>query len=164
MLWTLARDGATPLSRHISRIHNTYQNPFTATFVCACVSCALGAVYVGSSAAFNALVGSFVILSMLSYLAAILPHVLTGRKNVRPGAFWMPGIWGMAVHGVSCAYMLAFIVVFCFPFKVPVDAENMNYSCLIVGGLTLFVALLWAWKRKMRGYESPRVLADVVEL
>lgn len=70
----------------------------------------------------------------------------------------MPKAWAFSVHVVSCAYILAFIVIFCFPYELPVTAQNMNYSCLITGGLTLCVGVLYLWKRK-HGYKGPRVLA-----
>jgi choline transport protein len=64
---------------------------------------AFGAIRLGSTSAFNDLVGSFVILTTMrlavtiilrceslisigSYLLAILPHLLTGRRNIPIGA------------------------------------------------------------------------------
>ena len=72
MLWTLARDGATPLSNHLGRVSGTWGNPFRSTFACGVVCTVMGCIYVGSTTAFNAFVGSFVVLSTLSYLAALL--------------------------------------------------------------------------------------------
>ena len=159
ILWTLSRDNATPCHVWLSKIHTRYHCPFNATFVCACIATALGAIYIGSSAAFNALVGSFVILTTLSYIAAILPHLIGGRRRVVPGPFWMPGAWGIAVHSVSCAFIAAFVVIFCFPYTMPVAADNMNYSSLITGGLSIFIGILWLWKRN-HGYEGPHVLVE----
>ena len=50
---------------------------------------------------------------------------------------------GFVVNGISCAFIAAFTVIFCFPFAVPVDAATMNYASLITGGLTVFVAIWW---------------------
>jgi hypothetical protein len=38
----------------------------------------------------------------------------------------------------------------------------MNYSCVIVGGLTIFVAAWYAVIRK-RGYEGPRAMLEELE-
>ena len=103
--------------------------------------------------AFNAFVGSFVVLSTLSYLMAILPHLLSKRANVTPGWFWMKGSIGFIVNGVACLYIVAFIVIFCFPFALPFDAETMNYTSLITGGLSLFVAIFWFIRKGT--YEGP---------
>lgn len=52
----------------------------------------------------------------------------------------MPAPIGYTVSAISCLYIVTFIVIFCFPFSLPVDALTMNYSSLITGGLTIFVA------------------------
>jgi uncharacterized membrane protein len=64
-----------------------------------------------------------------------------------------------AVLGFSSAYIVASIVVFCFPYALPVTAVNMNYSCLITGALTIFVSVWWFWKSK-RGYVGPKALVE----
>jgi choline transport protein len=115
-LWTLARDKATPFPAFISHVDSKHRNPFNATLICGCVVTALGCIYVGSSTAFNALVGSFVIMSTSSYTAAILPHLLTKRQNVIAGPFWMKGWIGFAMNGVAVGYMVVFIVFYCFPY------------------------------------------------
>lgn len=123
----------------------------------------MGCIYVGSSTAFNAFVGSFVVLSTLSYLAAILPHVLSKRRNVTPGWFWMKGVVGFIVNGISCAYIIVFVVIFCFPFAMPVDAASMNYTSLITGGLSLFVLVFWFVRQ--RNYVGPKkVVLDIATL
>jgi hypothetical protein len=69
MLWILARDDATPFSKSTGCISLTHKNPFNATLACGVVCTVLGCIYVGS----------FVVLSALSYLAAALPHMLSRR-------------------------------------------------------------------------------------
>lgn len=159
MLWTLARDEATPFPKFIGKISTTWKNPFNATLVCGCVCTVMGCIYVGSLTAFNAFVGSYVILSTLSYLAAILPHALSRRRHVVPGPFWMPDWVAYTVHGIGSAYIIVFVVIYCFPYSMPVSAATMNYSCLITGGLTVLVGLWWLWIGK-RGYIGPQALVE----
>lgn len=147
VFWTLARDKATPFSGFFGRVNQKQRNPFNSILLCGVICTVLGCIYVGSQTAFNAFVGSFVVLSTLSYLAAILPHLLSKRANVTPGWFWMKGPIGFIVNGLSCLYIMAFVVIFCFPFAMPEDAETMNYTCLITGGLSLFVATFWFWRK-----------------
>ncbi|KAH8774260.1 amino acid/polyamine transporter I [Hyaloscypha sp. PMI_1271] len=143
VFWTLARDKATPFHGFFAVVNQKQRNPFNSIMLCAVICTLLGCIYVGSQTAFNAFIGSFVVLSSLSYLAAILPHFLTRRVNVAPGWFWMKGASGFIVNGISCLYIIAFIVIFCFPFAIPFDAATMNYTCLITGGLSVFVAIFW---------------------
>ncbi|PKY09092.1 putative choline transport protein [Aspergillus campestris IBT 28561] len=152
-LWTISRDRVTPGSRWLSRINSRMHNPFNATVVCGVIVTILACIYVGSETAFNAFVGAFVQLSSLSYFTAIFPHILTRRSSFVPGHFWM-GRVGYAVNILSCTYILAFVVIFCFPYALPTDAATMNYTSLITGGLTIFVAV-W-WLIRMRTYEGPK--------
>jgi hypothetical protein len=154
--WTLSRDNATPFSGVFKTISPRFQNPFNATLFCGVICTVMGCIYVGSATAFNAFVGSYIILSTLSYLAAILPHLLSRRSNVAPGWFWMSGAIGFVVNAVVCVYIVAFIVIFCFPAALPFNAATMNYSCLIAGGLTVFVGAFWFWRQG--DYEGPKAV------
>ena len=51
------------------------------------------------------------------------------------------------------------MVIYCFPYSLPVTAQNMNHTCLITGGLTIFVGILWFWKSKRR-YGEPQGLVE----
>ncbi|KAM0699216.1 hypothetical protein Q7P36_001263 [Cladosporium allicinum] len=159
MLWTLARDDATPASGWLRHVSGRWRNPLNAQIVCGICVTILGCIYIASDTAFNAFVGTFAILTTLSYLSAILPHLLTARKYVRPGPFWMPSPYGPIVLGVASAYIIVFDVIFMFPYALPFDVETMNYSCVLVGGITILLALGYAWKRK-HGYIGPQVALD----
>ena len=120
----------------------TRRNPFNAILCCGGITTLLGCIYLGSTTAFNAFVGSFVVLSSASYLAAILPHLLSRRVNITPGPFWMKGMLGFIMNGTACVYIVVFIIIFCFPYYLPATALTMNYASLITGGLSIFTA---AW-------------------
>jgi choline transport protein len=169
-LWTLARDEAVPFSGTLGVISPRFKNPFNATLFCGCFSTVLGAIYVGSTTAFNAFVGSFVVLSTLSYLAAILPFIFTRRfsrstqapgpfiNNMSPGPFQMGNVVGYIVNIVSCLYIIVFVVIYCFPYSLPVTAVNMNYACLITGGMTIFAGIWWLVNGGK--YQGPKVWID----
>ena len=160
MLWTLARDNATPWAVWTGHVSKRFTNPFNATLVCGIICTVLGAIYVGSYYAFNAFVGSFIVLSTISYLAAILPHYLTRKQYAKPGPFNIKGVFGYVLAAVASSYILAFAVIFCFPYAMPVDVVTMNYTCVTTGGFTIFFAAWYLWKRN-RGYEGPTVLFGV---
>ncbi|EDN99242.1 hypothetical protein SS1G_14102 [Sclerotinia sclerotiorum 1980 UF-70] len=169
-LWTLARDGAVPYSSWLHAIDSHEdprdKSPFNATIACGIWSTVLGAIYVGSSTAFNAFIGSFVVLLTLSYLAAILPFIFTGRftqsnqasgaynNRMVPGWFVMNNFVGYIVNVISCLYIVVFVVIYCFPYAVPFNAASMNYSCLIAGALSL-TAGVW-WLVKGGSYKGPQ--------
>ncbi|KAA8571196.1 hypothetical protein EYC84_000532 [Monilinia fructicola] len=165
-LWTLARDNAVPFSGWLHIIDLRHKNPFNATVACGMWSTILGAIYVGSSTAFNAFVGSFVVLLTLSYLASILPFIFTGRfarsaqfsgpynNRMAPGWFQMNNVVGYFVNITSCLYIIVFVVIYCFPYAIPFDAGSMNYSCLITGALSI-AAGVW-WLVKGGSYKGPQ--------
>ncbi|KAF1998599.1 putative choline transport protein [Amniculicola lignicola CBS 123094] len=154
MLWTLGRDDATPYSHWIGKIDKKHESPWNATLVCGCICTVLGCIYVGNTTAFTAFVGSFIVLSTASYLAFILPNIVTRRKYIVPGPFSMPDPVFYIVGGLATAYICAFIVIYCFPYAVPFTAASMNYSSLITGGLTVFIAAWW-FVIDRRGYKGP---------
>lgn len=160
-LWTLARDGATPFSHFFAQIDENRRVPFNATISCAVLNTLLGCLYLGSTTAFNSILGSFVILTTASYTAAILPNLLTGRKNIRYGPFEMRGWVGFVVNGVACLYMIVFLVIFCFPYFLPTEAKTMNYNSLIFGGLTLLVTA-WYFLGGRKGYTGPQTIGGKV--
>jgi choline transport protein len=151
--YALGRGDATPFSRHIGAISPTWGSPFYSTLACGIFMTCIGAIYVGSLTAFNAFIGSYAVLTTVSYLLAILPHVLTGRKYIRPGPFSL-GRYGTAVNLVACGYIVVTVVVFCFPYTLPVSAESMNYTCVIVTGLSVLVTLWWIVHGR-RNYVGP---------
>lgn len=141
-LWTLSRDNAAPFSGFFSVISPRFGSPLRATIAVSAITSCLGCIYVGSTTAFAALIGSYIVLSTLSYAGAILPHVLTGRKTIVPGPFHL-GKWGFATNIISLVYIFIMVVFFCFPFIMPVEAANMNYTAVIVGGLIILITVWW---------------------
>lgn len=143
ILWTLARDGATPFPQYLGRVNQRLEMPMLATVATAVLVTLLGIIYMGSTTAFNAFIGSAILFFSSSYIASILPHVLRGRKGITFGPFRMRGWVGYMVNILSCGYLIVWFVIYCFPYALPTDAKSMNYSCLIWGGLTIFAGVWW---------------------
>ncbi|RYP63232.1 hypothetical protein DL770_009433 [Monosporascus sp. CRB-9-2] len=156
VFWTLARDGAVPFPHTLARVSPRWRNPLGAILLVAAFCTAMGLLYLASDVAFQAMVGSFVVLVALSYLAAVLPFLLRGRRGVEPGPFFVRGVPGTVISAVSCGFMMVWVVFYCFPYAKPVTAADMNYSSLIVGGLTALVGA-W-WFRVRESYRGPPVL------
>lgn len=162
MWWSLARDNATPFASFFAQVHPTLNAPVNATCGMAAMVTCLGCIYVGSTTAFQALISSFIVLSTLSYAGAIVPHLLTGRKNIVPGPYVMPGIWGWFVNIAAVAYIAVTVVFFCFPFTLPVTVQNMNYTSVITVGLMAIVSFWWL-VRGMTRYKGPIYSMEAAE-
>ncbi|KAJ5150975.1 amino acid/polyamine transporter I [Penicillium canariense] len=155
-LYALARDDAAPFADRIGSVSPKWKSPLYATLACGFISTGMGAVYIGSLAAFNAFVGSFVLLTTVSFLIAILPHLLSGRKNITPGPFWM-GKAGYVVNFISCVYIVVFFVIYCFPYALPTSAAQMNYTSVITVGLVILVATWW-FIHGRKSYVGPQIV------
>lgn len=162
MWWSLARDDATPFPTFFKHVDPVHETPVRATIAVSTMVSCLGCIYVGSSTAFQALISSFIVLSTLSYLGAILPHVLTGRRNIVPGPFYMgPGL-GMVVNVVAVLYIVVTVVFFCFPLVLPVTVQNMNYTSVITVGLMALTAMWWA-VRGRKDYRGPQYSMEAAQ-
>lgn len=69
----------------------------------------------------------------------------------------MGHLTGYIVNGISCIYIIVFVVIYCFPYSMPVTAQNMNYACLITGTITLVAAGWWV-VRGRNGYVGPKAM------
>lgn len=156
-LWALSRDGATPFPRFLGHVNPKLGLPANATLSCCALVTIMGCIYVGSVTAFNAFVGSFVLMSCSSYIASLLPFLLRGRRGVEFGWFRLPRILGLVCNFLACAFMMIWFVIYCFPYSLPTNAQTMNYSSLIWGGFTVLVALWWLLhaRSRYRGIAAP---------
>ncbi|EIN09321.1 choline transport protein, partial [Punctularia strigosozonata HHB-11173 SS5] len=154
-LWTLARDNVLPFSPWLAKSSTKLSCPVHATLVTYVLTTALGAIRLGSPTAFGDIVASYVILTTMSYLLAILPHLLTGRRNVPIGPFWM-GRWGYAVNTLAVISIIVTNIFYCFPFFLPVTTASMNYNSVILVGL-LALTCAWWLIHGTRHYAGPRI-------
>ena len=159
-LWALSRDGATPFQKVLAKVSPKFGMPLNATVATAILVTILGAIYVGSSTAFNAFVGSFIIMTTSSYTAAILPNLLSGRKAIKVyGPFHLKGPIGFVFNFIACAYMIVWFIIYCFPYFLPTDAQTMNYASVIWGGFTIIIGAWWFIGAR-KGYVGPPVIED----
>ncbi|KAJ7774683.1 choline transport protein [Mycena olivaceomarginata] len=153
--WALARDNVTPFSSFFSQASALLSCPVPATLFCAILITALGAVQLGSKTALADLGGSFIILSTTSYAMAILPHILSGRKNVPQGPFWM-GRAGFFVNTMSVLLIVFTNVIFCVPYALPASVPAMNYNSVILIGCVALTTFWWIIHGRTQ-YPGPRL-------
>ncbi|GAB7354307.1 hypothetical protein MBLNU459_g4826t1 [Dothideomycetes sp. NU459] len=143
VFWAFSRDGAMPFSKVWSKVHPSLQIPMNSQLAVTAIIAALGCLYLGSSTAFNSLLGSAVTINNVAYLVPILTNLLTNRRNMHRGTFFMSGVVGTVVNTVTVCWLTFAIVFFSFPYYKPVIAANMNYTCVVVGGLALLQLGWW---------------------
>ena len=112
--WALARDNATPFAKFFSHVNEDLSCPVAATVFTAVLTIGFTAITLGSKTAFQSLTGSFIILSSISYLLAILPNIITRRRYMPEGNFRMPDTVAYFVNGCACVFIVFFDIIFCF--------------------------------------------------
>ncbi|KAI0508979.1 amino acid/polyamine transporter I [Xylaria bambusicola] len=148
-VYAFSRDGAIPGSGLWKVVHPKLHVPFNAMMLSMVVQIALGLIYFGSSAAFNAFSGVGVIALTAAYCAPIFVSMLEGRKTVTNASFYL-GKFGWAANIISVSWTLLVIPLFSMPTTVPVlDPGLANYAPVVFVGFTL-ISVVWylAWGRK----------------
>lgn len=85
--WAFSRDGAIPGYKMWRVVNTKLDVPLNAMMLGMVIQLALGLIYFGAAAAFNAFSGVGVICLTLSYAAPIFVSLLNGRKEVKEGQF-----------------------------------------------------------------------------
>ncbi|KAK7756498.1 hypothetical protein SLS62_001332 [Diatrype stigma] len=111
--WALARDNAVPFSSIFGRVNEKLSCPVYATLFVSAVATGLGAIPLGSSSAFLALTGSFIVLTTVSYAIPLTANMLTGRRFFPAGPFHL-GKFGWGVNFVAVLFITLFDILFCF--------------------------------------------------
>ncbi len=138
------------------------------------ISVLLSLIILGSSTAFNDLVGLTVSGLNSSYLIAsglllyrrctvgILPRQLdyankdSSDVKLVWGPWHIPGVYGIAINAFACVYLILIIFFCMWPSELPVTAENMNYTVLVTGAVVIFsVGYYLFWARGI--YKGPVV-------
>jgi choline transport protein len=145
-LWAFARDNAVPNPRFIAHVHQRMKIPLVAISLTALVTSLLSLINIGSATAFNAIVSLTVAGLFGSYLipCSLLLYVrVTVPERLIPGP-WTLGRWGIAVNAFAVAWSVIVFLFSFWPQNVPVTLVNMNWSCLLWGGVVVFAGVFWA--------------------
>ncbi|KAG7423273.1 Choline transport protein [Fusarium oxysporum f. sp. raphani] len=163
-LWAFARDDATPFSAFLSTVKRNEHVPSRAIWTVTAFQILLGFIYLGSSAAFNAILSMAIIGMYLSYLLPILAMLFQGRSKLATkdyGPFKLGNAFGTLVNIVSVSWIILVIVFSAFPSAMPVSAQDMNYSSVIIVGW-MFFGVLYYLLAGHRNFRMPIVGAGVV--
>ncbi|OAP54485.1 hypothetical protein AYL99_10933 [Fonsecaea erecta] len=159
LTWSLARDEALIWSRFIGRVHPSLQVPVWALLANNAIVFVIGFIFLGSSTAFNAFIGTGLILQQATY--AIPAALLIYRKRSpmylpvnRP--FRLFGPLGWVVNFSTVAFAIVVLIFYDFPVVVPVSGFNMNYTSGVIGAMALFAALNWVLYAA-KSYHGPRL-------
>lgn len=161
LTWSFARDRGLVFSGAIGTIHPALDVPVWALIANAFVIFIMGGVYLGSTAAFNAIVATSVILMHVTF--AVPAFLKLWRR--RAACFlpkrssrwsWNLGISGWVIDFITVLWGVITLVFYCFPTTTPTTGSGANYAAAVLAVMVLFTVINWfAYAKK--NYKGPRV-------
>lgn len=131
LTWSLARDDALLGSKWMGKMHDRLDVPVWAIIFNASVVFIIGCIYLGSSSAFNAFIGTGLILQHVSYAFPALLLLYRGRASSwlpESRKFRLPGPVGWTVNLTTVCLAIVVLVFYNFPTVMPVTGSNMSES------------------------------------
>jgi choline transport protein len=159
LTWSLARDRAIIGSQWLSEIHPVLEVPVWSLLFNFVVMFIIGCIYLGSSSAFNAFIGSGLVLQHISYAfpAALLMYRKRSEEWLPASrSFRLPNLAGWTVNVITIGFALLVLVFYDLPTVLPVTGSNMNYTSAVLGVMAIFGGLNWVIYARKK-YDGPRL-------
>ncbi|CAG5140244.1 uncharacterized protein ALTATR162_LOCUS667 [Alternaria atra] len=154
-LWSFARDQGLPCSAWLSYVPPGWDIPVNAVILTLLSTSILCLIIIGSTFAFN------IILSLSAVSIFISNIIVIGcmlRKRIRgepllPSRFDL-GKAGIYINAIAVCYLSLAVVVILFPSVPNPSLADMNWSCLMFGGLVIF-SMVYYYLYGRHKYDGP---------
>jgi choline transport protein len=109
------------------------------------------------------MVTACIVLLYISYSIPIVCLLIRGRNNIKHGPFWLGPI-GLVSNIVLLAWTLFTLIMYSFPYAMPVVPSNMNYVSAVYGVIVIIILADWflRGKRSYRGQDLRHQEAEIV--
>ncbi|BGP41196.1 hypothetical protein JCM10450v2_005235 [Rhodotorula kratochvilovae] len=163
-----ARDNGLPFSSFFAKLNPRTGVPDRAVITTSVLVIIFALIYLGSSAALNAILSSSVVFLNVSYCVPIAILLIRGRHLLRPESFpsptWTLGpILGPLANIVALAFTAITTCFFLFPPSANPTAESMNYAVAVLGLIALVSVITW-FTQGRKHFVGPRDLGGLLEL
>ncbi|PKI83041.1 hypothetical protein MVES_002765 [Malassezia vespertilionis] len=156
--YAFSRDRGLPDNLFFARISKYTKTTVNAVWLVVFWCIALGFLGFASQAAVNAIFALAALGMDLSYLVPIIcRQVFANHPEVQfqPGPFTLgTGFFGKAINYTAIAWTLFECTVLSIPTVLPFDAQNFNYSWVIMVGV-LLLAIIWYAAYAHKYYRGP---------
>ncbi|KAI4115980.1 MAG: hypothetical protein LQ345_003519 [Seirophora villosa] len=160
---TQSRSLATFMMTWVLVTYYSKNFPVRATALSVCFCCLYGLLYLASTTAFNSIVTGAILYLNITYAVPQGILATRGRKASLPARDFDLGPVGLACNLLS-PLLVAFIGTFiCFPPQLPVAADNMNYTPVILTGLFAVILGLW-YTRGAKKFIGPQIDWEALNL
>lgn len=135
--WAFARDKGVPFDTYFAHVSTGQQIPVRMVALISILEALLGLLYLGSTTAFNAVLSMAILGMYTSYLLPIIFMLLRRYRkptSIPRGVFRLGHVGGN-IANIALVVWLIFAMIFStFPSYEPVNAQNMNYSVVVMSG------------------------------
>ncbi|KXS12440.1 amino acid transporter [Gonapodya prolifera JEL478] len=139
--YAVARDKVLPFSSYLYKTSSS-GIPTRAVLFCALIAFLCVLPILGSTVAFNALVATSAICTNTSYAMPVIGRVFIAGSSFKRGA-WHLGHFNTPLSLIFLAWIGLVFACLCLPTAYPVQAQNFNYTPVMVGFVTLVSAFGW---------------------
>lgn len=147
LCWSFARDDGIPFSKFWKKIDKKSNLPVNAhtlsTILCGLVGC----LYLASYTAYSSLVVGCITFLLLLYMIPITCLLIKGRNTIKHGPFWL-GPFGYFCDVITVLWALFALILYSFPFTLPVEASSMNYVSVVTVFFVSFFVVWWFIRAK----------------
>lgn len=143
LYWSFAREGGLPFSRAMSKLSTRDALPVNAMLVNYVLTLGLGTIQLGSLTALNALAGSAVVCTTLTYSLLFGLLLWRGRNFLNADRWFNLGRFGNVAYVVAMVWCMFVTVWLCFPLYLPVTLPYMNWTSVVVVGISALSIGYW---------------------
>ncbi|KAI4599993.1 hypothetical protein KJ359_001094 [Pestalotiopsis sp. 9143b] len=155
LTWSFARDSACWGDFLIRRMHPDLEVPVYALLTNFGIMFVIGCVYLGSTSAFNAIIGTGLTLQHITYaVPAVLVIYRKRSKKVLPRdrAFAVPDVLGYVANVVTVLTAVLALVFYNFPTMLP----STDYGAAVLAVMALFGLINWVGHAR-KHFQGPRL-------
>ncbi|CAO3641524.1 unnamed protein product [Cunninghamella blakesleeana] len=143
LLWAMARDGCIPFSSFFYKLNSDIPVR-TVLLLMGMMVLAILPVF-GTPIYWQAVLSTSIIGNNVAYGLPYFCRLVWSRHTMPKGPFNL-GKWSIPCNLFAVLWLTFFTVILCLPSVLPVSAESMNYSSLMIGSLFVFSITFWFYK------------------
>jgi amino acid transporter len=147
MVYSLARDGALPLSTWWYHMDQRVGGPVRSVWVAVVLSFIVATPGVSNTTVLSALFSLTATGLYSSYIIPIFLRVTVSRHTFQPKEFNL-GVFSMPFGIVSVSWGTFMIIVLCLATDTPATTDNINYSPIALGIILVFAWTYWIFSAR----------------
>ncbi|KAB8290052.1 hypothetical protein EYC80_010378 [Monilinia laxa] len=157
VIYAYSRDGALPGSYWLKQVNSHTRTPVYAVWFVLTLGALLGLLMFASPVAIGAIFSMGAIAQYIAFIFPIALKSFSARGRFRPGP-WNLGRFSTPIGFVAVSWVTLIIPILCFPSVTGADLNdlNMNYTCLIYGGV-MSLAMVWYAVSARKWFKGPRI-------